>query len=361
MTQKDRVLSRLKGEDGDGIVYMPDLTLWYGWHQERDTLPDAWKGMSLPGIAEALGVPSWLVFEPWQVEAPGIEIEEEEQEGQRTRRTETSAGTLTARWTHGPDGSWWQTEYPVKTPDDLVAALEVVKARTYTFDPSGMDELQTEVGDGGVLAAAIPSRPYVDIVMEFLGWSEGLMILMDNPPAIPEMVEILEGKLQDLVPSVASLSTDVVFSHDNLDGQFLSPVAFDEHMKQSYARTMEVLSAKGKTLVVHAGGPVGRLLPGLAEAGVSAVEGVCGPPQGDGTLAQARETAGEAMGLWGGVSQELLLGVHGVDQLEAAVAQAVREAKGDPRMILGVADRVPVEAEIERLEAVRGMVEKASE
>ena len=29
-------------------------------------------------------------------------------------------------------------------------------------------------------------------------------------------------------------------------------------------------------------------------------------------------------------------------------------------MILGVADRVPVEAEIERLEAVQGMVEKAN-
>ena len=160
MTQKDRVLSRLKGEGGDGIVYMPDLTLWYGWHQERDTLPEAWKGMSLPQIAEALGVPCWLVFEPWQVEAPGIEIEEEEQEGRRTVRTGTSAGTLTAQWTHGPDGSWWQTEYPVKTPDDLAAALEVVKARSYTFDPSGMDAMQTEVGDGGILAATTFARLY---------------------------------------------------------------------------------------------------------------------------------------------------------------------------------------------------------
>ena len=113
MTQKDQILRKLSGQGGDDLVYMPDLTRWYGWHQERNTLSDAWKGLSLPQIAGALGVPSWLVCQPWRVETPSIEVVTEEEEGQRTTRTETSAGTLTARWTHGPDGSWWQTEYPV--------------------------------------------------------------------------------------------------------------------------------------------------------------------------------------------------------------------------------------------------------
>lgn len=37
---------------------------------------------------------------------------------------------------------------------------------------------------------------------------------------------------------------------------------------------------------------------------------------------------------------------------EAAVAEAARQARGDGRMILGVADRVPVEADIDRLAAL---------
>jgi hypothetical protein len=38
------------------------------------------------------------------------------------------------------------------------------------------------------------------------------------------------------------------------------------------------------------------------------------------------------------------------------VAQAVREARGDGRTILGVADRVPVDAELGRLETIPGLV-----
>jgi hypothetical protein len=46
-------------------------------------------------------------------------------------------------------------------------------------------------------------------------------------------------------------------------------------------------------------------------------------------------------------------------EFEAAVLQATREAQGDGRMILGVADRVPVEAELDRLQAILALVERA--
>jgi hypothetical protein len=38
------------------------------------------------------------------------------------------------------------------------------------------------------------------------------------------------------------------------------------------------------------------------------------------------------------------------------VAEAVAQAAGDPRMILGVADRVPVDADLGRLQALGGLV-----
>ena len=46
-------------------------------------------------------------------------------------------------------------------------------------------------------------------------------------------------------------------------------------------------------------------------------------------------------------------------EFEAAVLQAAREVHGDARMILGVADRVPVEAEFDRLQAIPALVERA--
>jgi hypothetical protein len=94
--------------------------------------------------------------------------------------------------------------------------------------------------------------------------------------------------------------------------------------------------------------------------GVDGVEGVAGPPQGDISLAQARQLAGPGLVLWGGIPQDFLLEARDRGEFEAAVAGAVQEARGDNRMILGVADKVPVDAELGRLEAIPSLVKQAS-
>jgi hypothetical protein len=127
---------------------------------------------------------------------------------------------------------------------------------------------------------------------------------------------------------------------------------FKRHLAASYGETVANLAAHDKPLIVHVGGPVRRLLLPLAGAGVSAVEGIAGPPQSDATLPQAREAAGPGLTLWGGIPQDLLLPAHERPVFEAAVKEAMAHVREDPRSLLGVADRVPVEAEIDRLEAI---------
>jgi hypothetical protein len=356
MTLKAEILSRFSGEVGERLLYLPDLTLWYDWNQSRGTLPDRWKQYSLPQVARALGVPVWWVARPWRVESSGVKSFTAQQNGERIVRSETHAGTLVARWTLGPDGAWWQTEYPVKTKKDLAAALELVNSRSYILDSSELDRLEAMVGDDGILATEIPRRPYSDLLHELLGWSEGLMLL--NEPAIQEIIAVLETKLQRLVQEIAGLPGHVIFAPDNLDGQFISPTVFETYLAGSYRRTAKVLHQHDQHLIVHVGGPVRHLLAPLAEAGVDGVEGVAGPPQGDVSLAQAREIAGRRLVLWGGIPQDFLLDMHDRQEFEATVVKAVQEARGDSRMILGVADRVPVDADLSRLEALPVLVEQ---
>ena len=130
-------------------------------------------------------------------------------------------------------------------------------------------------------------------------------------------------------------------------------------MAESYRRTAEATHAQGKRLVVHAGGPVRRLLPLLAQAGVDVVEGVAPPPQSDATLAEARAAAGPDLILWGGIAQDLLLAEHNKAEFEAAVKEAAVQAAQDGRMILGIADRVPVDADIARLQAMSRLISEA--
>ena len=356
MSHQKEILSRFSGEGGTSVLYLPDLTLWYDWHHGRDTLPSEWREATLPDIARSMGVPTWLPVQPWHTETQGVKIEVTEQHGERLVRCEAPSGELLARWILGPDGDWWQTEYPVKDKGDLQPALEAIEARSYVLDPAILEQGRRKVGEDGILALEIPRRPYSDLLHEFLGWSEGLMLL--GEPEVQEALVCLEAKLQLLVRKVADLPGDIVFSPDNLDGQFISPRMFKKHLAGSYRQSAEVLHQHGKRLAVHVGGPVRHLVKVLAEAGVDGIEGIAGPPQSNATLAEARALAGPDVTLWGGISQDLLIETYEQDLLSAAVQQAVQEAKGDGRIILGVADRVPVSADLDRLKALPELIQQ---
>jgi len=356
MTDKKRILARFSGEASEGPLYLPDLTLWYRHHQSRNTLPEEWKNHSLPEITKSLAMPTWLVTRPWKLETPGMQTIE--QDGKRETRFETSAGVLTANWTLGADGTWWQIEYPVKTAEDLEAALEVVRSRSYTLDTTKLEGLEAAVGDEGVLVIEIPTRPYMDLLYGFLGLSEGFMLLSEDHPSVREIIEILETKLQQFIQEIASLPGSIVFSHDNLDGQFISPMVFQKFLSNSYRLTAEVLHAHDKYLLVHTGGPIRPLLAPLAETGVDGIEGISGPPQSDVSLSQAREISGSTFTLWGGIPQDFLLAAHDEEAFETSVIQAAQEAQADGRMILGVADQVPADVDLSRLKAISSLVEQ---
>jgi len=320
--------------------FLPDLTLWHEWHAEHGTLPAPWTGRGLAAICADLGVPAWAPAKPWRLRLPGVEVRDERGTTERVLSWVTPRGTLTSRWSLGPDGDWWRSEYPIKSRDDLEAARLVAEARVYTPRDGG-----SRPGvPGSFSVIELPMRPWSELFHSFLGWSEGLILFMEEEDALREIVTILAQKLDGLEREVAALAPEAVLLPDNLDGQFISPSAFEEHLAPSYARAASTFHAAGAAVVVHAGGPVSRLLAGLSASGVDCVEGVCGPPQGDTPLADARDTAGGGLVLWGGIPQDCLLPSSTEASFQAAAAEAFARADQDPAVVVGVADRVPVHA-----------------
>jgi hypothetical protein len=336
-------------------AFVPDLTLWYRWNAARGTLPEAWSGMSLAAIARAIGVPAWQPVRPWQLELDGAAVQTAESATERVTRWTAGSVTLESKWVRGPDGDWWQAEYPVKSADDLDAALAVVESRRYVADAAALAAARSAAGADDLHVLELPMRPYSELLHNFLGWTDGLMILLEQPAAVQRLLDALENRLRDLVDGIAAVPGGLVLSPDNLDGSFIPPAAFEEHLAPSYRRTCDTLHAAGKQLVVHVGGMCRGLLPGLAGAGVDGVEGVCGQPQSDASIADARALCGAGVTLWGGVAQNALLPATGSAGFEQAARTALAEARANGPAVLGVADRVPVDAVPERLTALAGM------
>lgn len=350
MTARARILNRFdpQAEAGPAPLLL-DLTLWHKWHSSRGTLP-AGCGPALLDAYRGLGAAIWAPFKPWRVEYDGVTVATEEADGRRVVTYTVGAAALQAVWTVGPDGDWWQSEYPVKTAADLALAVEVAAARRYVVDPAGLDAWRAAVGEDGVVALELPMQPYSDLLHAFVGWSEGLLLIQGEGKAhAAAIVDELARKQAGLATRLAALPGDLLLAADNLDGQYISPRNFKEYMAASYAATAALARGAGKPLVVHVGGPAKRLTPLLCQAGVDGIEGIAGPPQGDATLAEARTAAGPDITLWGGIPQDMLIADREEAEFEAALQSAREQAKGDGRMILGVADRVPPDAELSRL------------
>jgi hypothetical protein len=353
------ILERFNGPTGKRPLFLPNLNLWHEWHSDHGTLPDAWRGLTLPEIARDLGVPAWLAVKPYRIDQGAAEIVTTEADGQRLVRYELPSGVLTERWRLGPDGDWWQTEYPVKTLHDLGLAMQVLEARRYVVETDQLELLRAQVGDDGVVALALPRRPFSQLFLEWLGWSDGLLLFFDAQELVAEIIHLLEGQVQALVDRVARLPGEVVVSPDNLDAQFISPAYFRRYLAASYRRTAETLHAQGKMLLAGTGGPLAALLAPLAQAGVDGIEGVCGPPQSDAGLKEARVLAGPDFTLWGGIPQDALLPAWSPERFREVVTVAAKEAAHDSRAILGIADTVPIGADLSRLRALPSLVARA--
>jgi hypothetical protein len=356
MNDRNEVIARFK-QGGEGYpLFLPNLTMWYNWHRDRGSLPPRWADYSLLEVARELGCPAWTIVKPWKIDTPGVKIQKKETENKRFISYETGSGTLIEGWTYISGSEWWQTEYPVKTSDDFPAALEYVNARNFVLDSMELQEIHDKADQDLVPGISIPNRPFSFVLGELIGWTSGLIMLKNEQSFFQSVIDLLESKLTKFMEELGQLQGDIFYSPDNLDGQFISPEIFQNYLSKSYRKSAEILHGNNRCLLVHTGGPIRNLLALLAESGVDAVEGVSGPPQSDATLDEARNITGLNFTLWGGIPQNYLMNVYDDEKFEAEVRKAIEEATGDNRMILGVADRVPVEADIDRLVKIKNLL-----
>ncbi|HYA22418.1 MAG TPA: hypothetical protein VEG31_04550, partial [Thermoproteota archaeon] len=107
----------------------------------------------------------------------------------------------------------------------------------------------------------------------------------------------------------------------------------------------------------HIDGTLRGLLTLLRETGVDCAQSLTPAPMGDLDVAELRRAAGEGIVLWGGLPGALFSRTYPADILVRMMHEILDVYSDDRRFIVGVADQVPPDGEIQRARMITDIVE----
>jgi uroporphyrinogen-III decarboxylase len=180
----------------------------------------------------------------------------------------------------------------------------------------------------------------------------------DEREAMHQLTRRMKPFFAAALEAMLACSAEVVFWGANYDQDLTWPPFFKEEIAPWLQRVSARVHQAGKFLLTHTDGENRALLPLYPSCGFDVAESVCPHPMTHCTLAEIRAGMGPKTTVWGGIPSITLLEDVMDDQSFEAYLDTVFGALGTgERLILGVADNVPPDASLARLEQIKEQIE----
>ncbi len=380
-TWRERILAAIQGRPVDRVPWVPRLDLWYAANRYRGTLPEQWRGWSLPEVLRDLDVgrheviPNFLdVPEPDQVadQALGLMHVPNQPYRLRFRRTErivdrrgdryhvtwrTPVGSVSAQLMHTEqmrrDGVTL-----LHVPERVVSSLDDYEIIAFIFEdieviPGGRyKRFREDVGDQGVAVALanVAASPVHHLLKELVPYDDFYFNLHDHPDVIAETAERMSGFFDRVVQACAESSAEVVLLGANYDVMLTPPPLFADHIAPFLTEATRTLHEAGKLVATHTDGENDGLLDLYVDCDVDLADSVCPAPMTRLQLSEYRDSFGSHPAIWGGICSASVLPSSFTDAEFEAHLDEVIDAGGDFRgMIYSIADTTPPDASIDRI------------
>ncbi|MBT3380159.1 MAG: hypothetical protein HN742_35645 [Lentisphaerae bacterium] len=339
MTPRDRLLGALRGDHVDRVPL--ELA---GFHVARradiEKMPDPRKRLIAQRIFDDthhyVGVPSCTNR---MLMTPNQFIRRETKElADGCRRTsgviEIPGGDLTFESMYDPHANTgWQVKYPVETFADIDRIASVAWELPPNLRCPQARAFDGELAGRGVLETRI-SSPFV-CVAGMMSYQWFLELSLTEPKLIAELTDICCQRTLACV--------DVLFAEPAIEYVWLggsewvtppmgAPSIYDALVQEQEREIIELIHARSNAVVhIHCHGHVRHALQRVIERGGDYTEPVEPPPDGDVTMAEAKQLAAGRVTLGGNVECRILC-----NESEEAVDTATRAAfeGGKQRFVL---------------------------
>lgn len=339
MNPRQRLLSTLRGQAADRVpLHMPGFQLRSCG--ELCGLADPRRHDIAARVHEQthfeVEVPShinrFLITPPQRIRSQWEELPE----GHREERgaIDTPLGELTFHHHWDPEsGTLWTVKYPVETEADIRKIVSLPWELPGGLKPPDLDSLPEEFVDRGILVTRI-SSPFV-CVAGMMRYQRFLELCAENLALIKELTETCRERTLDVLRVLLSkpgIEYVWIGGSEWVTPPMGSPTLYDALVQEQERSLIEFIKERSDAIVhIHCHGRVRRALLRTIERGADYTEPVEAPPDGDLTMAEAKQLAAGRIALGGNIECRLLC-----HESEEVVEQAVRDAfeGGKERFIL---------------------------
>ncbi|MBM3802281.1 MAG: hypothetical protein FJW26_08200 [Acidimicrobiia bacterium] len=390
MTPRERMFAAIRGLPSDQIPWAPRMDLWCIALRARGTLPHEFQGLNLDGIADVLGVGCHAVRGdytlkrdpvefalrgyglenhvdfPFRLEVQGLDVDFE-CDGQNYRTSiKTPAGELTTLLQLTPEMQQsgismpFTKRYPIRSVDDLEAVGQVFEHLKVIRTPEAYSGFRNRIGERGLAAAHGPNgaSPMHLILHDLMPMEQFFYFYADEKPALDRLGEKIGVLLEDILESLLACEAEVVHWGANYDQDLTPPKFFNAEIAPWLKKVSDRVHRAGKFLQTHTDGENRYLLPHYPACAFDIAESVCPHPMTSCTPAEIRKGLGPTTTVWGGIPSVALLNSSMDDgAFEAYLDKVFGELGSGEHLILGVADNVPPDANLDRLHRIRERIE----
>ena len=347
-------LELLAGETPAATVWTADLSYWIAGRRQDGTAAPAWG--SEEGYLKFhrdLNVMPYFYYDRFWIAEPQYDatVNSRRETTARgwTRSIETPVGSIREESVFLPESCCDAvSKHMVETEADLDVMLYALEHRH--LNPINLNDYQQRrqlwAQYDGIPCLGLPRSPLPALVYEWAGLQNSVMLLLDCRDKVLHALDLLERQEAPILEALCELAPPLVHFPDNLSSDNLTGY-YDEHMRNRHQLRLQKLHAAGIKAAVHLDGAVRGLLPKLIDAGFDAIEALTPKPVGDITVEEMATIAqNDKVILWGGVPGAMFAAPHAWNDMSTHVDH-VLETWGQRPFVLGVADQVPPDGDIE--------------
>ena len=174
-------------------------------------------------------------------------------------------------------------------------------------------------------------------------------LLHDHPQEVGRLTRSLERYFLEVFAALVESPADIVFMGANYDETITYPPFFEEHFLPWLARLAEMAEDKGKFLLTHTDGENQGLMDLYRRCAFHVADSVCPAPMTKMTVREFMTRLPDVT-VWGGIPSVSVCPKSMNDRdFDRLLDEALAFAADHPRLILGIADTTPANANFDRI------------